>query len=195
MRNGTHGIVVLSGFVLVLLLSNCKPQSRVIVPTNMSLTGSDGKNREVAKIVSQNKLTVFIFDSDGCPTMAAHDERISSWAKRFLDRGVRFYRIESERLERGVVASKQSRPSHELLTYYADHSAQLAQLLGIEFATHSVVFDANGEIVYSGALDSDRVVLHADARMYLEETLEDLLANRKPRYGSPEPLGCVLQLH
>lgn len=195
MRKKPRTMVVLGSFVLAWSLSSCTPRSPSTVPLNISLRGEDGRGHQVGKIIGQHKLTVFIFDSEGCPTMAAHRARIASWAKRFLDQGVRFYLVESEKAEPGVVPTEQSRPSQDLLLRYVDSSAQLAQVLRIEFATHAVVFDTRGELVYSGALDSDRVVLHSDAQMYLQETLNDLLAHRAPRYGSPEPLGCVLQLH
>lgn len=172
-------------------LCSCTAPSSA-VPLQVPLEATDGASSEVSAIVAQNRFSVFIFDSEGCPTMEAHHARIAHLAKKFGPEGVDFYLIDSEpRVEGGRAPHP---PVLEAMTRYTDSSARLARALGVQFATHAVVFDASGNVVYSGALDSDRVILHDDARMYLAESLDELLAGRRPRHGSPEPLGCVLQL-
>lgn len=172
-------------------LCSCAAPSSA-VPLQVPLEATDGTSSDVGAIVAQNRFSVFIFDSEGCPTMEAHHARIAHLAKKFVHQGVDFYLIDSEPRVEG---DRSPHPSAlEAMTRYTDSSARLARALGVQFATHAVVFDASGTVVYSGALDSDRVILHADARMYLAESLDELLAGRRPRHGSPEPLGCVLQL-
>ena len=71
----------------------------------------------------------------------------------------------------------------------------MAESLGAEFASHTVVVDAAGQIRYSGGIDSDSTRLHDDAKLYLRDALDDLLAGKRPRVARSEALGCALELH
>ena len=48
-----------------------------------------------------------------------------------------------------------------------DPGATLAKELGAQYATYSVVLDADGRVRYHGGIDSDKNHLHDDATPYL----------------------------
>jgi hypothetical protein len=126
--------------------------------------------------------------------MAAHDARLVELVSEFGRRGVAFFLVDSE-LDADVArdareAERRGYP-FPLLT---DRAARLAARLGAEFATHTVIVDAGGEIRYSGAIDSDKNRIHANANPYLREALVDLLAGRSPSSADREGLGCALRL-
>ncbi len=73
-----------------------------------------------------------------------------------------------------------------------DRGAKLADAVGAEYATYTVVADAEGQIRYRGGIDTDKVHLHEDATPYLRNALDDLLAGHEPRAPEGKTLGCAL---
>jgi hypothetical protein len=73
-----------------------------------------------------------------------------------------------------------------------DRGAKLADALGAEYATYTVVFDSSGRVRYRGGIDSDKQRLHDDATFFLRDALDDLLAGRAVRTSEGKTLGCVL---
>jgi hypothetical protein len=74
-----------------------------------------------------------------------------------------------------------------------DTGGTLARALGAEYATESFVLDGAATVVYHGGLDSDRKQLHEDARPFLRNALDDLLAGKPLRTAESKALGCALQ--
>jgi hypothetical protein len=74
-----------------------------------------------------------------------------------------------------------------------DSGAKLADALGATRAMYSVVLDADGRVRYRGGLDSDKNRLTDDAKPYLRNALDDILAGREPRHDDSRTLGCSLQ--
>jgi hypothetical protein len=74
-----------------------------------------------------------------------------------------------------------------------DRGAMLANALGAEYATYTVVVDREGVVLYRGGIDSDKTHLHDDATPYLRDALDDLLAGRPPRRAEAKTLGCALE--
>ncbi len=159
------------------------------------LSGSDGRKHDVFAEVRSATLSVFVFYSEACPCVRAHEPRLREIQADFAARGVAVLLVDSE-----LSADEQRDRREASLRGYpfpllTDPGARLANAVHAEYATHAVVVDASGRIRYSGGIDSDKNRLHPDAKPYLREALEALLAGREPRTTDPEPLGCALQTH
>ncbi|HVY31938.1 MAG TPA: redoxin family protein [Polyangiaceae bacterium] len=164
------------------------------IVASLELHGSDGADHAISRELSQHRLTVFIFYSEGCPCFAAHEPRLTELERDYRELGVAFFLVNSETgasIAHDAERAFRRRLAFPLLT---DSGAQLARALGAEFATHSIVVDAAGRVVYSGAFDSDKNHLRADATPYLRDALDDALAKRTVRSAGHEALGCALQL-
>jgi hypothetical protein len=74
-----------------------------------------------------------------------------------------------------------------------DRGGKLADSLGAQYATYSVVVDAQGRVRYRGGIDSDNMHLRDDATRYLGDALDDLLAGRSPRVAQTKTMGCALE--
>jgi hypothetical protein len=75
----------------------------------------------------------------------------------------------------------------------ADPRGALADALGAEFATYTVVVDATGRVRYRGGLDSDRAYLTKDASLWVRNAVDRLLAGGSPDPAQAEALGCALR--
>jgi len=183
-------------FSSLLLASACTPAgSEFPRQLRLSLPGSDGRSHDVAAELRQAKLSVFIFYSEGCASLDAHEPRIAALATNYRPMGVAFRFVNSEisaEPRRDAEIARARQYAFPLLT---DRGARLADALGAEFATHVVVVEPGGRFVYSGGIDSDRNRLHASAKLFLRDALDALLAGREPPSASGEALGCALRRH
>jgi hypothetical protein len=153
-----------------------------------------GRNIAATEIPMRGEAaTVLVFSSPGCHCMRAHVPRLRALYDRFHDRGVAFFLVDSE-----VGASKERDETEargQGLPYpvLIDAGAKIAEEVGADYASFTVVADAKGRVRYRGGIDSDRDVLHDDAVPYVASALEDVLAGREPRFIEEKALGCALR--
>lgn len=191
--------------VLVLLLaalgagaftSACSAPRTALNPplATLSLRGSDGRDYDLAREVARHRLTVFVFYSQGCPCLAAHEPRLAALHRDYQERGVALFLVNSEvdgTAEGDAAEARRRALPFPLLT---DKGARLARSVHAQYATQSVVVDSTGRVVYSGGLDSDKNRLKPSAVPYLRNALDELLATGSLSSAEHEALGCDLQL-
>ena len=156
-----------------------------------SLVGVDGARVSWGEVTRRAPWTVVVFISATCPCMASHRDRLDALAADYGPRGVQVLGVESD-----VMTTPQSlaAEAHDYrLPVFADERARLANALGAEYATYTVVVDREGRVRYRGGFDSDRVIRHEDAIAYVREALDDLLAGKAPRRPEAKALGCMLR--
>jgi hypothetical protein len=137
--------------------------------------------------------TVLVFYSPHCHCLAAHQARLLALYERYHPRGVQFLFVDSE------VGATPERDAAEVRAHgypfsmVTDAGAKLADRVGAQYASYTVVADAQGRIRYRGGIDGDAIHLTDDATPYLANALDDLLAGRDPRTPQAKALGCALQ--
>jgi peroxiredoxin len=181
---------------LALIVSGCgAPPAPARFPAGyeLSLPGSVGRAHDVTAELASRKLTAFVFYSEDCPCMRVHEGRLAELERRYAPSGVRVVLVDSETTAEAARDAAEARKRGYTLPLLTDAGARLARLFGAKYATHTIVVDATGAVRYSGAIDSDKNVLHADAKPNLREAIDALLAGRTPPVPDREPLGCALQ--
>jgi hypothetical protein len=138
-------------------------------------------------------VTVLVFFSPGCHCLAAHDARLIELYARYQPRGLELLMIDSETTGSAEEDAKEARRRGYPFRIVRDSGARLADALGAEYASYAVLLDAGGRVRYHGGIDSDGNRLHDDARLYLRDAVDDVLAGRDPRVVEGEALGCALQ--
>lgn len=162
-------------------------------PDATVLTAPDGSARALRDVARAAPLTVAVFIAADCPCLDAHLERIRALATSYGARGVQFVAIDSEvggTPARAAEAGKTLRLPFPVLV---DERAELADAVGAEFATYTVVVDREARVLYRGGIDSDKRKLHGDATPYVADALEDALAGRPVRRSEGRALGCSLR--
>ena len=137
--------------------------------------------------------TVVVFTSAKCGCLTAHDERLQKLATSYAARGVQFLGVDSEVGATPENVVEEQRAHGLPFPVLVDQGARLAEELGAEYATYTVIVDRSGRILYRGGFDSDRAKLHDDATHYVRDALDDLLAGHEPRRREAATLGCVLR--
>jgi len=140
-----------------------------------------------------SKLTVVFFFSAHCPCQAAHDPRLRALHARYFSRGVKFVAVDAEATASTDVDDREAAARHYPFPIVSDPEGKLADALGAEFATFSVVIDEGGHVLYRGGIDSDRSHLTEDAQPWLDDALAALLLGNTPKIVESKALGCALQ--
>jgi hypothetical protein len=177
-----------------ILVASCAPAAAPRVPA-VDLQGTRGEVERFPSNLTRARWTVVIFLSADCPCFKAHEPRLAALARDFEPKGVRFLLVDSERESSASRAERVSIQQRLALPLVIDSDAVLADALRAEYATYSVVLDAEAVALYRGGIDSDKSFLREDATPYLRDALDDLLAGRTPRRAETEALGCVLATH
>jgi hypothetical protein len=138
-------------------------------------------------------VTVLVFFSPGCHCLAAHDARLVELYARYRPRGLELLMIDSETTGSAERDAREAERRGYPFRIVLDPGARLADALGAEYASYAVLLDAQGRVRYHGGIDSDATRLHDDARLYLRDAIDDVLAGRTPRVAEGEALGCALQ--
>lgn len=162
--------------------------------SNITLIAPRGERYDVSHELETSRFTVFVFYSESCPCLEAHEPRLAAIHREYSSRGVQMALVDSEvgaNAQRAELSAKKRGYPFPLLI---DREARLARALQVRFATQAVIVDSSGNVRYSGGIDSDRIHLHDSATPYLRLALDDLLAGREAREFRREALGCALQL-
>jgi peroxiredoxin len=174
-------------------IAACAPPPRA--PSRLpeaTLLASDGPRR-LAELVRPGHVTVIEFFSAECPCQAAHDERLRALATAYRDRGVDVYAVDSEAGASTDRARNEALSRRYPFPILADPAGALADALGAEFATYTVVVDREGRVRYRGGIDSDRTHVTADASLWVRDAVDRLLAGASPERAEAEALGCALR--
>jgi hypothetical protein len=157
------------------------------------LVTPDGRKETLADLVGGADWNVLVFISRDCPCVAAHDDRLRELATVFADRGVRFFAIDAEVGASPAIAALEMARRRYPFPVVVDTGAALAERMGAEYATYTVVLGRGGQVLYRGGIDSDKQRLHPEATLFLREALDDLTAGKPPRRADSTALGCALR--
>ena len=139
------------------------------------------------------ELTVVEFFSARCPCQRAHDARLRALAEAFAPSSVRFVAVDAEADATPARDDDEARARGYPFPLISDPGGGVADQLGAQYATFVVILDQHGRVRYRGGIDSARVHLTDDARPYLRDALERLLAGGAPDLIETKTLGCALR--
>lgn len=180
--------------VTALALAACAPSRAPAPPVipELRLVDTAGGTTTLPGDLARAKVTVVVFYAEHCPCFSVHEARLRDLARTYADRGVRMIYVDSEV---SATRERDARAAAErgLPAIVLDPGGKLADALGADYATFTVVFDAEGRARYRGGIDSDKERLHDDTEAYVKNAVEDLLAGREPRTPEGKALGCALQ--
>ena len=162
-------------------------------PGQVSLVGADGHRFDTAELVGGADWNVLVFTSRECPCVSAHDGRLRELAATFAPRGVKFVAIDSEVGGTPEIEAAEARKREYPFPIVVDTGAALANRLGAEYATYTVIMNRAGKVLYRGGIDSDKAKLHDDATLFLSDALTDLTTGKPLRRPEGTALGCMLR--
>jgi len=180
-------------YPLVTSCAPARPSAGSALPP-LTLVDTAGKTTAFPGDLARAKLTVVVFYADHCPCFRIHEERIRELVRVYGPQGVKVLVVDSE-VSANPERDARAAAERGLPAIVLDPGAKLADALGADYATYTVVFDAQGRPRYRGGIDTDKNVLNDDTEPFLRDALDDLLAGREPRLAAGKALGCALQKH
>jgi peroxiredoxin len=188
---------LLSSLVLAIAALGCGARSGVptAAPAPTITLQDTSASVALADLVKQKPLTVLFFFTGECPVMKAHDARFRELVATYRPKGVTFVAVLSETGADVAAEREEARRRALDVPVLEDRGAALADALGVEYSTHSVLLDSERRVLYSGAIDSDRTHLTEGAERYLRDALDASLGGRAIAKSHVDALGCPLRKH
>ena len=156
----------------------------------------DGKDVTIAAVQGA-KGTLVVFTCNHCPWAKAWETRIVELGNTYQKKGV------------GVIAINPNDPSEHAedsfeqmqarakergfqFAYVVDATSDVARAFGASRTPEFFLFDANGKLVYHGALDDNKDSKSVD-KHYLSDALNALLAGQPIPVAETKAVGCTIK--
>lgn len=169
---------------------------------DFSLAGSDGKTYHLSDF--KGKVVVLEWFNKDCPFIRKHYDsgNMQKLQETYLHKGVVWlsigssapgkegYMTKAETVQQRI--ADKSRSTASLM----DPTGKVGRLYGAKTTPHMFVINAEGNLVYKGAIDDHNTPDPADipkSRNYVAEALDATLAKQPVKTPSTQPYGCSIK--
>lgn len=163
--------------------------------SGQQLPNATGSAASLASLAGE-QATAVLFWSNQCPWTAKYENRVLELARTYQGQGVRFVLINSNSAsdfpQESLAASREQASSYPM-PYLKDEGGQVAEAFGAVRTPHVFVYDAQGQLAYTGAIDDSPGDPSAVEKPYLENALEALVSGEAPSTGKTNAFGCTLK--
>ncbi|BCW96110.1 MAG: redoxin domain-containing protein [Fimbriimonadales bacterium] len=173
----------------LLLWAGWQPE---VAPTSLQWRTIDGATVRLRDL-RDSKAVVFITLSTRCPAVPRYAPRLNALYATYRTRGVAFYGVypEADETLEGIRAHAQQMGFK--FPVVRQGAAAIARAVGATHVPQAFVLNRQGEVVYSGAIDSvtkREVAQH----QYLRDALNAVLAGKRVAHARTQVVGCFLTL-
>jgi len=137
------------------------------------------------------KARVTVYLSTDCPVAAASSPRLVRLVDEYASRGVEFEGLFPNEMETEQGIAKYASERNFKFTVRLDVGGEQAKRDGVEIVPTVIVRNAEGQIVYRGPLDDEKVSTRV-TKNYAADALAAVLEGRSPAEKEVEPFGCLL---
>jgi len=187
-------------FIVILLFASvaCTAEPVKIgaqAPAFTLVNALDGK--AVAMKPADGNLKVVVFTCNQCPYAKAFEPRIIEIAKRFQQKGVRFYAVnpnDDAKYEIETLANMKARADEKEypFPYLKDGDSAIARAYGARVTPHAFVIDGSGAVRYHGYVD-DSAKPEDRKTTGLTDALNSLLNGRDVANAETREFGCTIK--
>jgi hypothetical protein len=143
-----------------------------------TLNDLDGRTVNLAPPVFGTDRTALVlaFWSARCPISRGYEERFAELAHTYATRGVEAVTVTACPDETAPEIRARRSEQAETTRLLIDPNGRLAGQLGVTKTPHFAILGPGGELLYSGAFDSNLIATSANHQPYLREALDSVLA-------------------
>jgi peroxiredoxin len=154
------------------------------------LTDTDGKTHQLSQY--RGSVVVIVFWSAECPVSTEYDPYFNQLLDRYADGQVLVLGIDSN-VNYGQAEILQALDKRDVrFPVLRDPDSAVADRFGAVTTPHTFIIDAEGYLVYEGAVD-DRTFRQREATVnYVDQALIALLAGNRPPTSQTQPYGCTI---
>jgi peroxiredoxin len=163
------------------------------------LLGADGK--VVKSSDFKGKIVVLEWTNPGCPYVKKHygSGHMQKLQGEVTKKGVVWLTINSTNSEHGDFIPADERETFvktqkmNSTAYLTDADGKVGQLYEAKTTPHLFVIDANGKIVYQGAIDDTPMGDPASSKNYVSQAVDELLAGKEVSEAQTKSYGCSVK--
>jgi peroxiredoxin len=157
---------------------------------NFTMPDTNGKTQALNDLKGKNGAVV-IFLSAQCPVVKGYNERISQIAADYQAKGINFIGINSNSTE-SLEWVKSHAEENYRFPVLIDKGNVFADKLGANVTPEVFYINADGVLLYHGAIDNDRSGRNP-TEQYLRTAFDASLAGKKITRTSANAFGCTIK--
>lgn len=171
---------------------------------DFSLQGHDGKSYKLSEVIKEGNHVVLEWFNNDCPYVKKHYDsgNMQKLQKQFTDKGVKWFTIVSSAkgkqgyMDAKAAAKNKAERQQNATAILLDPTGEVGQTYGAKTTPHMFVINPKGDLVYSGAIDSDssyRPEAIAKSKNYVVAALEASMKGKKIAKPTTKPYGCSVK--
>lgn len=168
-----------------------------LVKTDVAMKGVSGESTTIAKAAGE-KGTLVVFTCNHCPYVKAWEERIAEVGNDALTKDVGVIAINSNDPEKypeddmGEM-KKRAKKFGLKFPYVVDSTSDVARAYGAAKTPEFFLFDADGKLVYHGALDDNAEDPEKVEKTWLADAINALAEGKEIEVATTKALGCSIK--
>jgi hypothetical protein len=164
---------------------------------SVAMLGVDGEQHTIDGTRGEHG-TLVIFSCNACPWVKAWEERIAELGNATMKRGVGVIMINSNDPDRVAedsyeVMQKRTETRGFAFPYVVDATSDIARTFGATRTPEFFLFDADGELVYHGALDDNAQAPEKVEERYVQAAVDAMLKGEEIAVNQTKALGCTIK--
>lgn len=164
---------------------------------NVKMKGVDGKEVTLKELMGPKGLLV-IFSCNHCPWVKAWQARMVALGNEYSQKGVGVVAVNSndvtvytdDDMEHMVAQAKEH---GYRFPYVMDATSDVARAFGATRTPEAFLFDAQGKLVYHGAIDDNAEKPQEVKKTYLADALAAVVAGKPVPVAETKALGCSIK--
>lgn len=161
---------------------------------DFTLADQSGETRSLS--ATDGKIRVLEWINPDCPFVQRHYAAgtMKKLAERYGDRNVVWMAVNSTNYMDAEANAKYRAEQKLPYPILVDQDGTVGRLYGAATTPHMYIIDADGTLVYEGAIDDDpRGSKGGDATNYVAAALDEVLAGRSVSTAETKPYGCSVK--
>ena len=163
--------------------------------SDFSLTDENGKKHTLSNYYG--KVVVLEWINPDCPFVQRHykEGTMKRFAERFKEKGVVWIAINTTNYNKPKDSKKWSKKYKLPYSTLIDSDGKVGKMFGAKTTPHMFVIDANGKLLYNGAIDDDpQGIKSPDKRnQYVATAIKAVLQGKEPEITETKPYGCSVK--
>lgn len=156
-----------------------------------------GEEKSLHDIKTKKGLLV-VFYCNTCPYVKLSESRIVEVSELARTGGLGAVLVNSNEEERETLDSFDEMKKHAIrvgykVAYVVDKNSEMANAFGANKTPQCFLFDAQGKLVYKGALDDNVKDPSLVKQHYLKNAVQAVLKGEKPTVAETKSIGCTIK--
>lgn len=165
--------------------------------SNVKMKNVDGKELSIADLKGK-KGTLVVFSCNACPWAKAWEKRIVEIGNAYPKKGIGVVMINpndpNKVADDGYTEMKKRAKERGMkFPYVMDMTSDIARAFGASRTPEAFLFDAEGKLVYHGAVDDNAKVPAEVKETYLKNALDAVAAGKAVAVSETKAMGCSIK--